>query len=69
MLHTLTSGRIASKPEAGEWALGTLDARWAPLIRRALDERPDAVARVHQPADEGAIAETLAFVDHAVQGD
>jgi len=66
MLHTLTVGRVTSKREAGEWALGALDARWASLIRRALDDRSDPWLRVHQPADAEAADRTLAFVDYAL---
>jgi hypothetical protein len=66
MLHTLGVGRIASKREAAEWALGALDARWTALIRRALADRPNAVSRVHEPADPEIVEQTLAFVDYAV---
>jgi hypothetical protein len=66
MLHTLETGRVASKREAGEWALKALDSRWTSLIRRALDDRPDPVVRVHQPADAEAIDGTVAFVDYAL---
>ena len=34
MLPTLECGRIASKPEAGEWAQTALDPEWAALIER-----------------------------------
>jgi hypothetical protein len=67
MLHTLESGRVASKRRAGEWALGALDPQWASLIRQALDDRPDPWLRVHEPADPEAIVHTLAFVDYAVE--
>jgi hypothetical protein len=67
MLHTLSSGRVGSKRAAGRWALGALDRRWASLIQRALDDRPDPWLRVHRPADRAAIAETWAFVDYALQ--
>ncbi len=35
-LHTLESGKIASKPVAVRWALGALPARFRPAIERAL---------------------------------
>ena len=65
MLHTLDSGRLASKQQAGEWALATLAGEWRSLIRRAIDDRPDPWARVHQPADPEDAQRTLAFVDYA----
>src|ERR687887_2651788 len=34
MLHTLESGRVTSKPEAGGWAPPALPAEWAPPIPR-----------------------------------
>jgi hypothetical protein len=66
MLHTLASGVVASKREAGEWALGELPARWHDLIRHSLAERPDPWQKVYQPADPRTAAETLAFVGFAV---
>jgi hypothetical protein len=65
MLHTLESGGVVSKREAGEWALRELDQRWRELITAALDDRPDPWSRVHQPASERAVAETIAFIDYA----
>ena len=67
MLHTLSTGRVGSKLAAGHWALGAVDRQWAPLIQRALDDRPDPWLRVHRPADRTAIADTWAFVDSALQ--
>jgi len=66
MLHTLAVGRVTSKRQAGEWALGALDPEWASLIRPPLDDRPDPWLRVYRPADPQAAERTLAFVDHAV---
>ena len=66
MLHTLAVGRVTSKREAGEWALGALDPEWAGLIRRALDDRPDPWLRVGQPAEEDTVGRTLAFVDYVL---
>jgi hypothetical protein len=65
-LHTLDSGTVSSKREAGEWALRHLDSRWRRLIRRALDDRPRPWERVREPAEADAVAETMQFVDHAV---
>jgi hypothetical protein len=65
MLHTLETGRVGSKREAGEWAVGTLGDEWSDLIRRALGDRPDPWGRVHQPADGTVVERTRAFADYA----
>jgi len=65
MLHTLNSGTVTSKREAGEWGLAALDAEWADLIRRALDDRPDPWRRVHEAAGPELAGRTLAFVEYA----
>ncbi len=67
MLHTLATGRIESKRAGAQWASSTLDPRWNGLIRRAWAERPDAWAKVHQPADPDDLQTTLAFVRHAIR--
>ena len=67
MLHTLESGRVSSKREAGEWALGALDPEWRRLIQRALEDRADPWTKVRRPADPSEIARTLAFIDYAVR--
>jgi len=36
MLYTLQNKAILSKPAAAKWAMDTLDARWSPLIERAI---------------------------------
>lgn len=66
MLHTLSVGRVASKREAGEWALGALDPEWTSLIQRAMADRPDPWLRVHEPADRQAVGRTLTFIDYAL---
>jgi hypothetical protein len=65
ILHTLAEGHVASKRVAGEWALHALDPEWAPLIRRALDDRPDPWGRVHRPAAREDIDRTLEFAAYA----
>jgi hypothetical protein len=62
MLHTLVIGRVTSKREAGEWALGTLDGEWSSLIRAALEDRPDPWSKVSQPADPKRVQQTLALL-------
>lgn len=59
LLQTFETGRVTSKREAGEWALGALDSEWSNLIQRAMDTRlPGGRPGRHQ--------RTLAFVDYAV---
>jgi RimJ/RimL family protein N-acetyltransferase/predicted nucleotidyltransferase len=66
-LHTVESASVTSKPKAGEWAIGALDARWSSLIQSALDDRPDPWAKVHQQADPDAVDRTLAFLEYAMK--
>jgi len=46
MLYTLQNKAVLSKPAAAKWAMEVLDARWKPLIARAVIGRqnPDLVA-------------------------
>jgi predicted nucleotidyltransferase len=67
ILHTLETATVASKREAGEWALAALDPEWAPLIQRALDDRPDPWDKVREPADPNELALTLDFLDYAAR--
>jgi hypothetical protein len=67
VLHTVESGRVTSKPEAGRWALGALPPEWTSLIQRALGERRDQWGQVHQQADAAAVERTLAFADYALR--
>jgi hypothetical protein len=57
MLYTLEEGGLVSKPAAGRWAMRRLDARFAPLIERAL-------AYQLTPAD---IPETQAFLRYTLE--
>lgn len=66
MLHTLSSGRFASKKAGGEWALTTLDAERSGLIQHALDDRPNPWGRVRQRAEPATARRTLAFVSYAL---
>jgi hypothetical protein len=65
MLYTLHEGVVCSKSKAGEWALSSLDGRWARLIRNAIDRRPNPWDRVHVQAREAAANETRDFVRYA----
>jgi hypothetical protein len=64
LLFTLATGGVAAKPEAGEWALGVLDEKWACLVRQALAERADPWERVDQPAERDLAERTLVFADY-----
>ena len=63
MLHTLETGEVTSKKQAGEWGLRALGPRWRDLVQRALDDRPDPWGRVHQVADPDVVVRTIEFVD------
>ena len=67
ILHTLATGTVGSKRAAGEWSIGHLDRRWAPLIRQALADRADPWERLHQPARPGSVGPTHGFVRYALQ--
>jgi hypothetical protein len=67
ILHTLAIGEVSSKRTAGEWALHALDPEWAPLIRSALEDRPDPWAKVREPADPVLLHRTRQFVDYAAR--
>jgi predicted nucleotidyltransferase len=66
MLHTLQTGRIESKPVGAQWAKKTLDSRWADLIQRAWEERPNPSLKVRQQADPGDLESTLDFIRYAL---
>jgi hypothetical protein len=66
-LHSLVSGRVASKRASGEWAIASLDPRWRDLIQRALDDRDDPWGRVDKPAEPQLVERTLAFAEYAVR--
>jgi predicted nucleotidyltransferase len=63
MLHTVQTGRVASKRASGEWALNALEDRWSALIQTALEDRPDPWARVREAADAEAVRATMNFLD------
>jgi predicted nucleotidyltransferase len=66
MLHTLQTGTVGSKPAAARWAKEALNSRWAPLIQRAWDERPDPSLKSRQPADPDDFQRTLEFIHYAL---
>jgi len=65
ILHTLAVGEVTPKRVAGEWALQELDPEWEPLLRWALDDRPDPWTKVHEPADPALLERTQQFVEYA----
>ena len=67
MLHSLNTGRIASKRSGAQWAKNTLDHRWAGLIQQAWDERPDPSLKVRQPVQASAVKDTIEFVRFALE--
>jgi hypothetical protein len=67
MLHTLHNGRIESKPSGARWAVENLDGRWAGLIQRARQERPNPSRKVRQPADPADFESTREFVRYALE--
>lgn len=66
MLHTLDTGRIASKLSGAEWAKNSLDIHWANLIQRAWEERPNPSLKVRKPANMNEVNSTLEFIRYAL---
>lgn len=66
MLHTLETGRIASKLSGVRWSKDMLDKRWSTLIQRAWDERPNPSLKVRQVADTSELNDTLEFIRYAI---
>lgn len=66
MLHDLGAGSIGSKRTGADWAKASLAVRWAGLIDRSWDGRPDPAISVRQPADPQDFALTLEFVRYII---
>lgn len=66
MLHDLYRGFPGSKRAGAEWAQAHLEPRWAGLIDRAWDGRPDPAFSVRQRADAADYASTLEFVAYVM---
>jgi len=66
MLHTLNTGRVASKLAGVEWAKHVLDSQWSDLIQRAWDDRPDVGLKARTKADPADIASTIDFIRYAL---
>lgn len=67
MLHTLHTGRIASKRASAKWAMDWYGHRWAGMIHQASVERPNPSLKVQQAADPKEVEETLAFIRFALE--
>jgi len=67
MLHTLHTGRIASKLSGAQWAKNALDNRWAGLIQRAWEERPNPDIKVQQIAEPNEVSSSLDFIRYALE--
>ena len=66
MLHDLRRGYPGTKREGAQWAKSALDAKWAGLIDRTWDGRPDPAQKVRQPADPQDFERTLRFVEYVM---
>ena len=68
-LETLETGEVRSKRSALAFAQARLEPRWADLVGAAFDARARRAAEpgLDRPADPRAVAETLAFLDWAVE--
>ncbi len=64
ILCTQETGDIFSKADAAAWAAATLEARWQPLIERAVRDRMGPYGE----ATQEAVAATLAFLAYAQGG-
>jgi hypothetical protein len=66
MLHTLQTGRVASKRATMQWATDALDAAWADLIQSAWDERIQLKLKEGRAADPIALRRTIEFIRYAL---
>lgn len=62
MSHTLTTGKVGSKPAGAAWAKETLDPVWRELIDDALRARPDQYVKNSQSSDPELVRLTKAFI-------
>ena len=67
MLHTLTTGKIYSKPDAVSWAQATLDRKWHDLIQAAWQKRPNQYLYASPPANPDEVARTIEFIRYALK--
>jgi hypothetical protein len=64
LAYTKTTGAIASKSAAGEWALTAFDPRWRPILEEALAYRRGEPSKYANPLARRG--DTLAFVEMAI---
>ena len=64
ILYTLTTGAVASKRAALEWAAQALDPSWHDLLLQTRDDRVRGFDRDDHPTSE-LLAQTRAFIDYA----
>jgi predicted nucleotidyltransferase len=67
MLHTLHTGRVASKLSGALWAKTILDQRWTSLIQRAWEDRPNPSLKVRQASEPHEVRNTLEFIRFALE--
>ena len=67
MLHSLHTGRVASKLSVAQWAKSALENRWTGLIQQAWDERPNPSLKVRQAAEPSEVKSTLEFIHFALE--
>jgi len=65
-LYSAVTGSVTAKIPGGQWAIANLDPQWQPLIRRAIDHRPDPWGRAHRPADRQLLDPTRRFVAYGL---
>ncbi len=61
VLYTIQTGEVATKPQAAEWAMQTLDPRWTPLIEHAIIGRLEG-----GPVDPVKLEETMEFLNYGI---
>jgi hypothetical protein len=66
MLYTLKFGTIVSKVAAVEWAKGSLDPKWRPLIERAWQERPNPPLKARMQAEQEDVEATPGFIQYVL---
>lgn len=67
MLHTLHTGRIASKLSGAQWAKNTLDSHWYGLIQRAWQERPNPSLKARKTSEPSEVSSSLEFIHYALE--
>jgi hypothetical protein len=61
VLYTIQLGDVATKPQAAEWAMQSLDPRWVPLIEHAIIGRQEG-----GPVDPAKLEETMEFLHYGI---